>query len=627
MKKNILNIKTLAALLMAGAAFTACSSEDTIIDEQPVNPAEKTYTLTIEASKSNVATTRGLSLDGKTLNAVWKAGDVVEVYKYNNNVLLGTLTPTSTGNNATVLTGTVTGITEEEITKGCKIELHLIGKNRDYSGQKGVLLSSKDPIWSIEKKYDYGHAGISDLITVKKLEEGKLIAETLNGDPANFVNFQAIVKFKLVDKDTDNPIEASRFEIKCTTHSNMIQEKAGSTGITINPSAPTDELYAAIPFEYTPSDVETYVFTAYGGSLDGSTSDVYTYTKQTNSVLFTEGKYYEVTIKMTKKTWNIVDLSQITSNAILSVPDGSVLTGELREGVACPIYIPDGATVKLKNVTIPQRQKYYAGITCNGDVTIILEGENSVTGGYYGSNAYPGIYVTSGKTLTIKGTGTLTATGGGILAAGIGSCNYKNGNDLTYNAGNIVIQGGTINATGGDGAPGIGAGSGSCGNITIEAGNVYANPGETLTHSGYTYQPTAIGTNGISSTCGAISIIGGSVFANGPDPNDTKWTHTVIGGINSTNNASTCPSVTIGTGINQVIMCTGKTTTENNVQVKNYLNATNVTIGSTDFTDELNTDMNDAERLVNLIKTEFPYSSMQNGTGNYDWRFGVKRDR
>ena len=56
---------------MAGAAFAACSSsDDEILNDQPiVNPtAPKTYTMTIQASKGDAATTRGLSLDGNTLN-------------------------------------------------------------------------------------------------------------------------------------------------------------------------------------------------------------------------------------------------------------------------------------------------------------------------------------------------------------------------------------------------------------------------------------------------------------------------------------------------------------------------------------------------------------------------------
>ena len=88
MKKFISNIKTLAALLMAVAALAACSNEDVSVNEQlVVNPTEtapKTYTMTIQATKSSgddAATTRGLSLNGKTLNVKWYEGEVVEVYQ------------------------------------------------------------------------------------------------------------------------------------------------------------------------------------------------------------------------------------------------------------------------------------------------------------------------------------------------------------------------------------------------------------------------------------------------------------------------------------------------------------------------------------------------------------------
>ena len=57
MKKFISNIKTLAALLMAVAALAACSNEDVSVNEQlVVNPTEtapKTYTMTIQATKSS----------------------------------------------------------------------------------------------------------------------------------------------------------------------------------------------------------------------------------------------------------------------------------------------------------------------------------------------------------------------------------------------------------------------------------------------------------------------------------------------------------------------------------------------------------------------------------------------
>ena len=71
MKKTISNFRTLAALLMAGAAFAACSNSDDIINEQPVNPVKQGYTLTVSASKDG-STTRALSLEGTAVVASWE---------------------------------------------------------------------------------------------------------------------------------------------------------------------------------------------------------------------------------------------------------------------------------------------------------------------------------------------------------------------------------------------------------------------------------------------------------------------------------------------------------------------------------------------------------------------------
>ena len=99
--------------------------------------------------------------------------------------------------------------------------------------------------------------------------------------------------------------------------------------------------------------------------------------------------------------------------------DGIVLTGELKKKVQ--ISIMDGATVTLKDITIHgvNDGKYkWAGITCEGDATLVLEGGNAVIGFH---EDYPGVYVPPGKTLTIKGWGTLSAGPcAGGFAAGIG---------------------------------------------------------------------------------------------------------------------------------------------------------------------------------------------------------------
>ena len=164
----------------------------------------------------------------------------------------------------------------------------------------------------------------------------------------------------------------------------------------------------------------------------------------------------------------VVDLSELTED--VTIYDGQTITGELQNNVK--VTIADGATVTLKDVIIEGEDNHayaFAGITLEGDATLILEGNNTVTGF---EDKYPGIYVPENKTITIGGNGTLDVSSNGY-AAGIGA-----GFDVP--CGNIVIEGGTINAIGGSNSAGIGAGNnlGSCGTITIKGGVVSATGGD-----------------------------------------------------------------------------------------------------------------------------------------------------
>ena len=193
---------------------------------------------------------------------------------------------------------------------------------------------------------------------------------------------------------------------------------------------------------------------------------------------------------------NVVNLSTLTTD--YTVQNGDVLTGTL--GGDYKISIAAGAIVTLHDATINGEDKHlcvWAGITCQGDATIILKGENTVKGFY---RSYPGIYVPSGSTLTIVGSGVLNASSNG-RAAGIGGGQY-----ILNSCGNIVIEGGTINAEGRGKAAGIGGGEGSsCGYITITDGvtKVTATKGESA--------PNSIGA-GSDGSCGTVTI-GGTVGA------------------------------------------------------------------------------------------------------------------
>ena len=163
-----------------------------------------------------------------------------------------------------------------------------------------------------------------------------------------------------------------------------------------------------------------------------------------------------------------IDLSTVTADLV--VQDGDVLTGSTSHNVT----IANGASITLNGVTIT------GGIVCEGTATITLDGTNSVnvTSDKHLGYKKAGIKIGgSGTTLTIRGSGSLTVTGGST-AAGIGLGRTW---DENVTAGAIVIEGGTVNASGD-----IGFGIGTVGNkktasidgISIKGGTVNASLGK-----------------------------------------------------------------------------------------------------------------------------------------------------
>ena len=195
------------------------------------------------------------------------------------------------------------------------------------------------------------------------------------------------------------------------------------------------------------------------------------------------------------------------------------------------LIIPSGAAVWLGGMT-HHAGEYVSGIECQGSATInLVEGTtNDLTLG--NEYAYNGIDIKPG-TLTIDGTGTLLASGGGNYA-GIGGCSDAHividGGNITatggYNAagigsdhesgfGNITINGGNVTTTGGGNAAGIGcgfhgSGTSSCGDITFNGGTVVVNAGANFGW-GVGLQMGSMD----NYSCGDIKFVGGNVTVNG----------------------------------------------------------------------------------------------------------------
>ena len=227
--------------------------------------------------------------------------------------------------------------------------------------------------------------------------------------------------------------------------------------------------------------------------VDGDVSD------GTNTLSADGEGIYTVTITDADITITATLKKAVEPNKTLSgsesctAQDGDVLTGS----TSGTVTIPNNAKITLSDVTIN------GGIVCEGTAEITLVGTNSVTGATNMADIQVG---GSGTTLTIKGNGSLTANGGN-QSAGIG---LSRAWDVNATGGDIVIEGGTITANGsvnGQWGAGIGTGviygDGSAktariGNITIKGGSVKATGGTSADGigTGYTYYgcTNAIGT-------------------------------------------------------------------------------------------------------------------------------------
>jgi hypothetical protein len=289
----------MAVLLMASAAvFTACSSDDNVTGEQPANPTGK-YTMTINASKGDDATTRALSLgrnddDTKNvLNATWDANEEVLVYQGGSQI--GTLYSAASTTNETSLTGTLDSAPDagQDLT----LYFHTAtypATTIDYYGQDGTLAK-------IASTYDF--CAPATITAGSFTVSGSTVSTT--GSVSFGANQQSVVKFTLKDKDGDALLNASKVTAKLTVTDMNMEFMIAEINIPETTYETNGDGVVYFAIQNFPAEIELakpsakLEFTATVGD------DTYTYTK--SGWPFEDGKYYEITVKMKK----ITDLSMV----------------------------------------------------------------------------------------------------------------------------------------------------------------------------------------------------------------------------------------------------------------------------------------------------------------------------
>lgn len=463
--KKTFSILSMAALFFVGAIVTGCSNEDVSKPSTPQPTPSKSITLTTTVSRDGEGNTRAVTEGGVKTFAVGEQIAVIYTNTSSERVV-------SVSNALTV-----GDITNEG--KDAKITVMLtdpVAGSVDYIYPANMANSDGTTNYSALCMQDGTWATLSS-----KLDYAKGSGE-MTGSGSEFTlpsialaNQLAICKFKV--KNSGSEITSS---ITGLTVSD------GINTYTVSRPATNAPIYMAI--QPVSSD-KTLSFVA-NNALNS-------YYKNVTSLTLAANNIYPLNVTMTQGQTK--DLS--TLGADYEAQNGDMLTGKLAANHK--ISIAAGATVTLNGVSInyddsPAMSGSFAGITCLGNATLIVNGTNYVKGF---SSGYPGIFIPSASTLTITGDGTLFAAGH-EHGAGIGS--GRSNIDAVKNCGNIIIQGGTISGTGGTGAAGIGSGAGadenpsSCGNITIKSSvtQVYATAGSGAEPIG----------RGDHSTCGTVTI-------------------------------------------------------------------------------------------------------------------------
>lgn len=263
----------------AALALFSCTKEMEVPTPQEQQPeAEKVWTVTVEAARGADdltkavltddgwieeeadAATKGLELDGNYLRSTWDFKEKVYVYK--GDALVGELESQRSGENTTLLAGSLSG----SFTVGESLNLYLIGPadTRTYIGQKGTLED-------IAENYDYARAQV-------QVEAIDSETDAITLSSASFENLQSINEFSF-----------GVLKVKSLTISGagIVGRNDREAYVTVTPETPSNKLYVAMSSSLTGEKI------SYEFLMESEDGRVLTKTKK---AALEDGKFYKAGI-------------------------------------------------------------------------------------------------------------------------------------------------------------------------------------------------------------------------------------------------------------------------------------------------------------------------------------------
>lgn len=268
----------IAALLLTGAVFTACSSDDATT---PV--ASGNWKLELQASKPE-QDTRVLDFTEGLIGSKWEQGvDKVEVYKVGEDQRRGYLVPTSSGSTDTKLATDENGLAGS-FAAGDNLLLIYRHAKPDYRGQKGTLADISD-------NYDYSTSTLT-IASVDPATQKLVPSQAL----ATFNNLQCIVRFELKYDNEDLAVK--------TLNVSALNGQGEEQIIQYYRNVNTDAVQGSLDVELDEANSEVWVAIShmtngyFNLTATTETGQVFR-AVSTTSLTLIDGKFYVLEVPMT----------------------------------------------------------------------------------------------------------------------------------------------------------------------------------------------------------------------------------------------------------------------------------------------------------------------------------------